>query len=92
LDAALDGDGERRGKAEGEIERTVAGFARVPNGGLIVTPGSAGTLYLNLIITLAARHKLPAVYYERSQVAAGGLISYGSRLCENVLSGLIRAL
>ena len=62
----------------GEIERAVAAFARAPNGGLIVTPGPAGTLYLNLIITLAARHKLPAVYYERSQVAAGGLISYGS--------------
>ena len=62
----------------GEIERAVAAFARAPNGGLIVTPGPAGTLYLNLIITLAARHKLPAVYYERSQVAAFGLISYGS--------------
>jgi putative ABC transport system substrate-binding protein len=62
----------------GEIGRAVAAFARAPDCGLIVTPGPAGTLYLNLIITLAARHKLPAVYYERSQVAAGGLISYGS--------------
>src|SRR5215467_7699581 len=62
----------------GEIERTVAAFARAPNGGLILTPGGAATLHRDLIITLAARHKLPAVYYERNFVAAGGLISYGS--------------
>jgi putative ABC transport system substrate-binding protein len=61
----------------GEIERAVAAFARAPNGGLILTPGGAGTLHRDLIITLAARHKLPAVYAERSVVAAGGLISYG---------------
>ena len=61
----------------GEIERTVEAFARAPNGGLIVTTGAAATLHRNLIITLAARHKLPAVYYERLFVAAGGLISYG---------------
>jgi putative ABC transport system substrate-binding protein len=61
----------------GEIERAVAAFARAPNGGLIVTAGTAATLHRALIITLAARHKLPAVYYERSFVAAGGLISYG---------------
>src|SRR5438876_868191 len=61
----------------GEIERAVAAFARVPNGGLIVTAGGATTLHRNLIITLAARHKLPAVYFERLQVSAGGLISYG---------------
>ena len=61
----------------GEIERAVAAFARSPNGGLIVTPGGAAALHRDLIITLAARHKLPAVYYERSFVAAGGLISYG---------------
>ncbi|MGB9058902.1 MAG: ABC transporter substrate binding protein, partial [Pseudolabrys sp.] len=46
-------------------------------GGLIVTGGAAATLHRDLIITLAARHKLPAVYYERSFVAADGLISYG---------------
>jgi putative ABC transport system substrate-binding protein len=62
----------------GEIERAVAAFARTPNGGLIVVAGAAAALYRNLIITLAARHKLPAVYYERSFVAAGGLVSYGS--------------
>jgi len=61
----------------GEIERAVAAFARAPNGGLIVTASAAATLHRDLIITLAARHKLPAVYSERSFVAAGGLISYG---------------
>jgi putative ABC transport system substrate-binding protein len=61
----------------GEIERAVASFARAPNGGLIVTTGAAATLHRDLIIALAARHKLPAVYYERFFVAAGGLISYG---------------
>ena len=61
----------------GEIERAVASFARSPNGGLIVTAGAAAALHRNLIIALAARHKLPAVYSERSFVAAGGLISYG---------------
>jgi putative ABC transport system substrate-binding protein len=61
-----------------EIERTVAAFARAPNGGLIATSGGAGvTLHRDLIITLAARHKLPAVYAGRRFVAAGGLISYG---------------
>ena len=60
-----------------EIERVLAAFARAPGGGLIVT-GSAGAYkYSDLIITLAARHKLPAVYYEHSFVAAGGLMSYG---------------
>ena len=61
-----------------EIERALAAFARAPAGGLIVT-GSAGAYkYSDLIITLAARHKLPAVYYEHSFVAAGGLMSYGA--------------
>jgi putative ABC transport system substrate-binding protein len=60
-----------------EIERAVAAFARTPNGGLIVTAGAATVHHSNLIITLAARHKLPAVYNERSFVAADGLISYG---------------
>ena len=62
----------------GEIERAIAAFARSPNGGLIVTAGaSAVQLHRDLIITLAARHKLPAVYFDRVFVAAGGLISYG---------------
>ena len=61
----------------GEIERAVAAFARAPNGALIVTAGAAVTLHRELIITLAARHKLPAVYYEHFFAVAGGLISYG---------------
>jgi putative ABC transport system substrate-binding protein len=60
-----------------EIEHAVAAFARSPNGGLIVTAGGAATLHRDLIITLAARHKLPAVYSERFFAAGGGLISYG---------------
>ena len=62
----------------GEIERAVAAFARTPNGGLIVTPSGLAIGYRELIIALAARHKLPAVYAERTWVAAGGLISYGT--------------
>jgi putative ABC transport system substrate-binding protein len=61
----------------GEIERDVTAFARSSNGGLILTGSPAATLHRDLIVTLAARHKLPAVYYERNFVAAGGLISYG---------------
>ena len=60
-----------------EIERAVAAFARASNGGLIVTASASAVVHRDLIITLAARHKLPAVYFERSFVAAGGLISYG---------------
>jgi putative tryptophan/tyrosine transport system substrate-binding protein len=62
----------------GEIERAVAAFARSPNGGLIVTPSGPAFVHRDLIVTLAARHKLPAVYYERSFAAAGGLVSYGA--------------
>jgi putative ABC transport system substrate-binding protein len=61
----------------GEVERAVAAFARSPNGGLIVTADAWAALHRDLIVTLAAQHKLPAVYYERFFVAAGGLISYG---------------
>jgi putative ABC transport system substrate-binding protein len=61
----------------GEIERAVAAFARSPNGGLIVTGSAAAILHRDLIVGLAARHKLPAVYYEHLYVTAGGLISYG---------------
>ena len=62
----------------GEIEGAVATFARVPNGGLIVTASPAAALHRELIVSLAARHNLPAVYFERHFVAAGGLISYGN--------------
>jgi putative tryptophan/tyrosine transport system substrate-binding protein len=62
----------------GEIERAVASFSRSPNGGLIVTTGGSAIVNRDLIIALAARHKLPAVYFERLFVADGGLISYGA--------------
>ena len=61
----------------GKMEGVVAAFARAPDGGLIVTTSLGSQLHRPLIVTLAARHKLPAVYSERSFVAAGGLISYG---------------
>jgi putative tryptophan/tyrosine transport system substrate-binding protein len=59
-----------------EIERAIAAFARTSNGGLIVTGGGTA-LHRDLIITIAARHRLPAVYPFRYHVASGGLISYG---------------
>jgi putative ABC transport system substrate-binding protein len=61
----------------GEIERAVAAFARSPNGGLIITTSAWSVVHRDLIITLAARHRLPAVYYRRLFVTSGGLISYG---------------
>jgi putative ABC transport system substrate-binding protein len=61
----------------GEIERAVAAFARSPNGGLILTGSALAIVHRDLIVTLAARYKLPAVYYDRHFVTAGGLISYG---------------
>jgi putative tryptophan/tyrosine transport system substrate-binding protein len=60
-----------------EIRRAVEAFARSPNGGLIVTASALATRHRDLIITLAARHKLPTLYFDRSFVAAGGFISYG---------------
>jgi putative tryptophan/tyrosine transport system substrate-binding protein len=66
----------------GEIERAVAAFARSPNGGLIVTGSALSIVHRNLIITLAARYKLPAIYFERFFVTAGGLISYGPDLVD----------
>ena len=62
-----------------EIERGIAAFARSANGGLIVTASTMAAHHRELIIRLAARHKLPAVYYERYFVIGGGLISYGPR-------------
>jgi putative ABC transport system substrate-binding protein len=62
----------------GEIERAIAAFAGSPNGGLILTAAALSLLHQNLIVTLAARHKLPAVYAYRYIVTAGGLISYGA--------------
>jgi putative tryptophan/tyrosine transport system substrate-binding protein len=61
----------------GEIERAIVAFARSSNGGLILTASALAVIHPELIITLAARHKLPAVYFERFFVKGGGLISYG---------------
>jgi len=61
----------------GEIERAVTAFAGSPNGGLIVTTSPLAIAHRELIIALAAKHKLPAVYWRRGFVASGGLISYG---------------
>jgi putative ABC transport system substrate-binding protein len=60
-----------------EIERAVTAFAGIEKSGLVVTASPSSTVHRDLIVTLAARHKLPAVYWERFYVAAGGLISYG---------------
>jgi putative tryptophan/tyrosine transport system substrate-binding protein len=60
-----------------EIEREVAAFAQSANGGLISTVSAFSAVHRDLIIALAAQHKLPAVYQERNYVTAGGLISYG---------------
>ncbi len=61
-----------------EIERAVAAFARFSNVGLIVTASASAVVHRDLIVTLAAKHKLPAVYFQREFVDGGGLISYGS--------------
>jgi putative ABC transport system substrate-binding protein len=61
-----------------ELERAVAAFAQAPNGGLILVAPAFAAQSRNLIVTLAARHGLPAVYPSRAFVAAGGLISYGA--------------
>jgi putative tryptophan/tyrosine transport system substrate-binding protein len=61
-----------------EIDRVVSAFARSPNGGLIVTAGAASVAHRALIIGLAAQYKLPAIYFERTFVASGGLVSYGA--------------
>jgi len=66
----------------GEIDRGLTAFARSPNGGLIVTGSALAVVHRDLIIALAARLRLPAVYYDRYFVAAGGLISYGSNNVE----------
>ena len=61
----------------GEVERAIAAFARTPNGGLITTSSALAVIRRDLIIGLAAKHKLPAIYHRRLFAASGGLISYG---------------
>jgi putative ABC transport system substrate-binding protein len=60
-----------------EIERAITAFAQSPNGGLIMTAGGPALAHRDLILALAARFKLPAAYFDRAFVAAGGLLSYG---------------
>jgi putative ABC transport system substrate-binding protein len=65
-----------------EIERAIAAFARTADGGLILTASALSVVHRNLIVRLAALHKLPAVYYRRQYAADGGLISYGPDVAE----------
>jgi ABC-type uncharacterized transport system substrate-binding protein len=65
-----------------DIERGIDSFASAPNGGLVVVPDTAATVHRDLITAVAARHRLPAVYYSRIFVAAGGLMSYGNDLTD----------
>ena len=65
-----------------EIERAVTAFAGIENGGLVVTASPSGTVHRELIIALAARHKLPAVYWQRFYRRDGGLMSYGPDLLD----------
>ena len=66
----------------GEIERAITAFARSPNGGLILTGSALSQVHRQTIVALAARHKLPTIYYERFVVAEGGLMSYGPSLVD----------
>jgi putative ABC transport system substrate-binding protein len=70
----------------GELERAILEFARSANGGLIVTSSGLAISFRDLIVTQAAQQKLPAVYYSRGFVSAGGLISYGSDRVEQFRS------
>ena len=65
-----------------EIEGAIADFARSPNGGLIITGSALAIVHRHLIIRVAAKHQLPAIYFQRTLVADGGLISYGADLLD----------
>ena len=73
---------DQHARSRGETERDVADFARAPNGGLIVAVGTIATIQRDLIVALAARHQLPAIYPYRFFVEAGGLMSYGPNLID----------
>jgi ABC-type uncharacterized transport system substrate-binding protein len=64
-----------------DIERAIVSFAREPNGGLVILPGTP-IQHRDLVVAIAARYRLPAVYYFRSFVVAGGLMSYGTGLID----------
>ncbi len=66
----------------GEIERAITSFARNPDGGVIVTASARAVVHRDLILKLAARHKLPAIYHRRIYVDDGGLVSYGPNLLD----------
>jgi putative ABC transport system substrate-binding protein len=68
--------------ATAEIELAVSDFAREPNGGLIATASASVITRRELFVSLAARHKLPAVYFNRDLVSSGGLISYGANFTD----------
>jgi putative ABC transport system substrate-binding protein len=65
-----------------EIERAIVAFAQVPNSGLLLPPDSTTILHRDLVVALAARHRLPSVYAVRVFIAAGGLMSYGTNQVE----------
>ena len=65
-----------------EIERSIAGFAQGSNGGLVVTGSAAAAAHRDLIVTLAARHRLPAVYNARLYGEIGGLVCYGANFLD----------
>ena len=60
-----------------DIEQTIASLARMINCGLVITPDTTTLTYLDLIVAVSARHRVPAVYYDKRFVSAGGLLSYG---------------
>src|SRR5262249_21263281 len=66
----------------GEIERALTAFAQGSNGGLIVTGGPGALFHRTLIVTLPARHRLPAVYFGRNYATEGGQIAYGPDLID----------
>jgi hypothetical protein len=72
----------------GEIERAIAAFASTSNSGLIATPSGLTFVHSDLIIALAARHKLPAVYPGRESVVAGGLATYGPDVLDQYILAL----
>jgi putative tryptophan/tyrosine transport system substrate-binding protein len=61
-----------------DLERGVAAFARSANGGLVVTSSALSVRHRHLIVSIAAEHRLPALYYAKAFATGGGLISYGS--------------
>jgi putative tryptophan/tyrosine transport system substrate-binding protein len=74
---------------DGEIEAAITAFARDSNGGLIVLGSSLANVHRELIITLAASHRLPAVYSDRIFVTSGGLISYGPNRIDQFQRGAV---